>query len=438
MIKILPILLATLISLEIVAKEFKYSPTTENLERRKEFADSKFGIFIHWGIYSMMGDGEWVMTNQNIKHKRYSQLAAGFYPSKFNAKEWIDIIKSSGAKYLCFTSRHHDGFSMFHSDFTDYNIVDATPYKRDVLKELAEECNNQGIKLHLYYSHIDWGRDDFPVGGTGQNSGRDKAKENWDSYYLFMNNQLTELLTNYGEIGAIWFDGVWDKPNFEWQLEKQYRLIHSIQPQCLIANNHHKEIREGEDFQIFERDLPGQNTAGYSEGQQVSELPLESCQTMNNTWGYNIVDDNYKSTKDIIHFLLRNVGMGANLLLNVGPGPDGSFPEEAATRLKEIGEWLEKYGESVYGTTAGIIPPQDWGVTAMKNNKMYVHILNLNSNSLHLPIKAYKVKNAISLINGKAIKIKQDKNGITLYFDEIPTEIDHIIKVELKPILKSE
>ena len=438
MIKILPILLATLISLEIVAKEFKYSPTTENLERRKEFADSKFGIFIHWGIYSMMGDGEWVMTNQNIKHKRYSQLAAGFYPSKFNAKEWIDIIKSSGAKYLCFTSRHHDGFSMFHSDFTDYNIVDATPYKRDVLKELAEECNNQGIKLHLYYSHIDWGRDDFPVGGTGQNSGRDKAKENWDSYYLFMNNQLTELLTNYGEIGAIWFDGVWDKPNFEWQLEKQYRLIHSIQPQCLIANNHHKEIREGEDFQIFERDLPGQNTAGYSEGQQVSELPWESCQTMNNTWGYNIVDDNYKSTKDIIHFLLRNVGMGANLLLNVGPGPDGSFPEEAATRLKEIGEWLEKYGESVYGTTAGIIPPQDWGVTAMKNNKMYVHILNLNSNSLHLPIKAYKVKNAISLINGKAIKIKQDKNGITLYFDEIPTEIDHIIKVELKPILKSE
>ena len=438
MIKILPILLATLISLEIVAKEFKYSPTTENLERRKEFADSKFGIFIHWGIYSMMGDGEWVMTNQNIKHKRYSQLAAGFYPSKFNAKEWIDIIKSSGAKYLCFTSRHHDGFSMFHSDFTDYNIVDATPYKRDVLKELAEECNNQGIKLHLYYSHIDWGRDDFPVGGTGQNSGRDKAKENWDSYYLFMNNQLTELLTNYGEIGAIWFDGVWDKPNFEWQLEKQYRLIHSIQPQCLIANNHHKEIREGEDFQIFERDLPGQNTAGYSEGQQVSELPLESCQTMNNTWGYNIVDDNYKSTKDIIHFLLRNVGIGANLLLNVGPGPDGSFPEEAATRLKEIGEWLEKYGESVYGTTAGIIPPQDWGVTAMKNNKMYVHILNLNNNSLHLPIKAYKVKNAISLINGKAIKIKQDKNGITLYFDEIPTEIDHIIKVELKPILKSE
>ena len=127
--------MVALISINIAAEELHYYPTPENLERRKEFADAKFGIFIHWGIYSMMGDGEWVMTNQDIKHKRYSQLAAGFYPSKFNAKEWIDIIKDSGAKYLCFTSRHHDGFSMFHSDFTDYNIVDATPFKRDVLKD---------------------------------------------------------------------------------------------------------------------------------------------------------------------------------------------------------------------------------------------------------------------------------------------------------------
>lgn len=432
MIKRFVLILVTLLSLNVVAEELSYSPTPENLEHRKEFADSKFGIFIHWGIYSMMGDGEWVMTNQDIKQSRYSQLAGGFYPSKFNAKEWIEIIKNSGAKYLCFTSRHHDGFSMFHSDFTDYNIVDATPFKRDVVKELAEECNTQGIKLHLYYSHIDWGRDDFPVGSTGQKSGRDKSKENWESYYKFMNNQLTELLTNYGEIGAIWFDGVWDKPTFEWQLEEQYNLIHSIQPQCLIANNHHKEIKAGEDFQIFERDIPGENTAGYSEGQEVSTLPLESCQTMNNTWGYNIVDDNYKSTKEIIHFLIRNVGIGANLLLNVGPGPDGSFPKEAATRLKEIGEWLSKYGESVYGTTAGIIPPQDWGVTAMKNNTMYVHILNLNNNSLHLPIKGYKVKNAISLIDGKEIKVKQDRNEITLYLNEIPTEIDYIIEVEVK------
>lgn len=426
------VILSITFALNIFAESIKYTPSPENLERRKEFADAKFGIFIHWGIYSMMGDGEWVMTNQNIKQKNYSKLAAGFYPSEFNAKEWVEIIKASGAKYLCFTSRHHDGFSMFHSKYSDYNIVDASPFKRDVLKELAEECNKQNIKLHLYYSHIDWGREDFPVGGTGKNSGRDKSKENWESYYSFMNNQLTELLTNYGEIGAIWFDGVWDKPNFEWQLEEQYRHIHSIQPQCLIANNHHKEIREGEDFQIFERDLPGQNTAGYSEGQEVSKLPLESCQTMNKTWGYNIVDDDYKSTKEIIHFLIRNVGMGANLLLNVGPGPDGKFPEEAAIRLKEIGEWLSKYGESVYGTTAGIIPPQDWGVIVMKENTMYVHILNLKEKSLFLPIKGFKAANAFSLINSKKVTIKQCKDGILIDLNEIPTDIDHIIKFTLK------
>ena len=153
---------------------------------------------------------------------------------------------------------------------------------------------------------------------------------------------------------------------------------------------------------------------------------------MNRTWGYNIVDNDYKSTKEIIHFLIRNVGMGANLLLNVGPGPDGKFPDEAAIRLKDIGVWLGKYGESVYGTTAGIIPPQDWGVTAMKDNTMYVHILNLKDKSLFLPIKDIKAKNTISLVNGNDIKIKQDKNGITLFFDEIPTEIDHVIKIELK------
>ncbi len=421
----------TLVS-NVFAQENTYSPTPENLNRRKEFADSKFGIFIHWGIYSMMGDGEWVMTNKGIKHKNYSQLASGFYPSKFNAKEWVEIIKSSGAKYLCFTSRHHDGFSMFKSNFSNYNIVDATPYKRDVLKELAEECQKQGIKLHLYYSHIDWGRDDFPIGGTGQKSGRDKSKENWATYYSFMNNQLTELLTNYGEIGAIWFDGVWDKPNFEWQLEEQYKHIHSIQPQCLIANNHHKEIRAGEDFQIFERDLPGQNTAGYSEGQEVSKLPLESCQTMNKTWGYNITDDDFKSTKEIIHFLMRNVGMGANLLLNVGPGPDGKFPEEAATRLKEIGEWLNKYGEAVYETTSGIIPPQDWGVTTMKGKQMYVHILNLNDNHLYLPIKKVKASKAISLVDGGNINFKQDKKGILIELQNKPTEIDYVIRIDLK------
>ena len=198
-----------------------YTPTPENLQARKEFQDNKFGIFLHWGIYSMTAQGEWYMNNRNIHRDEYAKLASGFYPSEFDAAEWVSQIKASGAKYITITSRHHDSFSMFDTKESDYDIVDATPFKRDIIKELAEECQKQGIKLHFYYSHLDWKREDYPIGGTGKGTGRPKGKENWNTYYQFMNNQLTELLTNYGPIGAIWFDGVWDHPTtFDWQLEE--------------------------------------------------------------------------------------------------------------------------------------------------------------------------------------------------------------------------
>ena len=255
-------LLVVLPALTGMAQEsVPYVPTPENLEARQEFADSKLGVFIHWGIYSMFAQGEWYMTNANIDNKEYAKAASAFYPIGFDAREWVSAVKAAGAKYICFTSRHHDGFSMWDSEQSDYNIVDATPFGRDVIKELADECRRQGIKLHLYYSHIDWTRDDYPAGITGRGTGKDPAKENWASYYAFMNNQLTELLTNYGEIGAIWFDGWWDHERdtipFDWQLKGQYELIHSLQPACLVGNNHHQTPIEGEDIQIFERDLPG-------------------------------------------------------------------------------------------------------------------------------------------------------------------------------------
>ena len=216
-----------------------YIPSQKNIEARKEFQDNKFGIFIHWGIYSMLAQGEWYMTNHNIDWREYEKLASGFYPSRFNAAEWVSAIKASGAKYICITSRHHDGFSMFHTQQSDFNIVDATPFKRDILKELADECHKQDIKLHLYYSHIDWRREDYPAGGnTGKGTGRPNGHGDWPSYYRFMNNQLTELLTNYGPIGAIWFDGVWDRPsNFDWQLKEQYDLIHKLQPASLFSSS---------------------------------------------------------------------------------------------------------------------------------------------------------------------------------------------------------
>ena len=428
-------LVSALLSLSCLAQEqVHYVPTSENLKARQEFADSKLGIFIHWGIYSMFAQGEWYMTNANIDNKEYAKAASAFYPIGFDAKEWVSAIKAAGAKYICFTSRHHDGFSMWDTEQSDYNIVDATPFGRDVIKELADECHRQGIKLHFYYSHIDWTRDDYPAGRTGRGTGKDPSKEDWPSYYAFMNRQLTELLTRYGDVGAIWFDGWWDHDidsiPFDWQLEEQYALIHRLQPSCLVGNNHHQSPIEGEDIQIFERDLPGENKAGLS-GQAVSRLPLETCQTMNGMWGYKIIDQNYKSTETLIRYLVSTSGKGANLLLNVGPQPNGQLPAAALDRLKEIGEWTSRYGETIYGTVAGDIPVQEWGVTTRKGNRLFVHIFDHQEKSLTLPLQS-KVKKAFVYDTKQTLKTKRTKEGVTIFFDEVPSGTDYIVELEMR------
>ena len=417
------------------AQENRYTPTPENLQARREFADSKFGIFIHWGIYSMFAQGEWYLQNAEIDKAEYAKAADAFYPHRFDAKAWVAAIKDAGAKYICFTSRHHDSFSMWDTAESDYNIVDATPFGRDVIKELADECHKQGIKLHLYYSHLDWARDEYPMGRTGKKIiGRDTTKVDWPKYYDFMNRQLTELLTNYGEIGAIWFDGWWDHDEdsipFNWQLQEQYAMIHRLQPQCLVGNNHHQVPFSGEDIQIFERDLPGENKAGLS-GQDVSRLPLETCQTMNGMWGYKLIDQNYKSTETLIQYLVSAAGKGANLLMNVGPQPNGEIPAAALQRLKEMGEWTRANGETIYGTTAGDIPVHEWGVTTRKGERLFVHIMNLDSTELFLPLGC-KVKKAFTYADKKPVKVKKTKGGVKLQFDEAPAGVDYIVELITK------
>lgn len=410
----------------------KYVPTPENLQNRKEFAESRFGIFLHWGLYSMFAQGEWYMNNANINAKEYAKAMNAFYPHRFNAREWVSAFKAAGAKYICFTSRHHEGFSMWNTKYSDYNIMN-TPYGKDIIRQLADECHRQGLKLHLYYSHLDWTREDYPAGRTGRGCKRlDKA--DWNSYYTFMNNQLTELLTNYGEIGAIWFDGWWDhdedKTPFNWELEKQYKLIHDIQPGCLIGNNHHTTPFDGEDIQIFERDVPGENKAGLS-GQDVSILPLETCQTMNGMWGYKIVDQNYKSTKELIHLLVRTSGKSANLLLNIGPQPDGTLPEMALNRLAEMGKWLNKYGESIYATVAGTFRQDDDIITTRKGDYIYIHVLNPEINRINMPVSR-KVENVEALVDNDAINYKYNR-GILEFDIDVPSDcIDYVIKVTLK------
>ena len=413
-----------------------YTPTAENLQSRKEFADMRFGIFLHWGLYSTFAQGEWYMQNAGIPFEEYSKAASGFYPARFNAREWVAAIKASGAGYITITTRHHEGFSMWATKQWDYNIVDATPFKRDVIAELAEECQRQGIRLHLYYSHLDWAREDYPMGRTGTKCGKDPKKADWRSYYRFMNAQLTELLTNYGKIGAIWFDGWWDHDSdatpFDWELDEQYALIHRLQPACLVGNNHHMSPNPGEDIQIFERDLPGENKAGFvDKAAEISRLPLETCETMNGMWGYKVQDQNYKTTKQLVHYLVNTAGKGANLLMNIGPQPNGELPATAVQRLKEMGEWMQTYGTTIRATEAGDVPVQEWGATTRRGDTLYVHILNYDRRELYLPLQCRVVK-ATTFADGKRVGVTKTAEGVVLNLPEVPQGYDYVVELQTK------
>lgn len=423
--------------LALNAVQPKYEPTPEIVEAREQFRDKGFGIFIHWGIYSMLGSGEWVLNDPNIYHHEYQNLAGGFYPARFDAKQWVSDIKASGAKYLCITTRHHDGFSMFDTELSPYSITAATPFRRDILKEIADECHRQGIGLHLYYSQLDWGRSDYnPIGRTGHEPGRDTSGD-WNEYTAFMRGQLTELLTNYGPIGCIWYDGMWDRDELEggldpelWNLDEQYALIHSLQPSCLVGSNHHMTPFEGEDIQIFERDKPGENLAGLS-GQEVSHLPLETCQTMNDSWGYRIRDNHYKSSEELIKYLVTTAGRDANLLLNIGPRPDGTFPDEARERLQDIGEWMKTYSSTVQGVRGGVVPPHEWGVTTQRDNILYVHVVEPGHDAILLPYTSGKVKAAREFVSREKVKYTVTPQGIVISLPERPEGTpDQVIELE--------
>lgn len=422
----------------------EYKPTSENLAKRQEFQDMKFGMFIHWGASSVLGNGEWVMNNRNILVKDYSRLINVFNPQQFDAAKWVSIAKNAGMKYIVFITRHHDGFSNWDTKFSDWKITN-TPYNKDVVKMLAEECRKQNIKLGFYYSLLDWYRTDYPyeTGRTGQYSGR-TAKSNYDSYLQFMKNQLTELLTNYGDVLSIWFDGHWDQTNAEgssnrnsridWKYDEIYSLIHKLQPQCLIGNNHHLSPFTGEDFQMFEKDLPGQNKSGLNFQSASDALPLETCETMNGSWGYNMTDNHYKSSKELIHYLINAAGRNTNFLLNVGPMPSGVIQPEFEDTLKLMGNWLNKYGESIYGTRGNVIEPQEWGMVTSKNKTIYVHILNSDGKPyIFLPGFAPKVLTAVSFDSKQKIKFKQQPEGLFIYTEGIPVnDVDAIVELTTK------
>jgi alpha-L-fucosidase len=414
-----------------------YQPSSDNLAARRWFDSARYGMFIHWGAFSVLGDGEWVMNNRNIKVEDYHRLQTIFNPIAFDAHAWVSLAKAAGMQYITLITRHHDGFSVWDTKASDWKITN-TPWGKDEVKLIAEECHRQGIKLFVYYSLLDWTRSDYPyeTGRTGKGTGR-TDKSDYAHYLQFMKDQLTELLTNYGEIAGVWFDGYWDQtapegaadrsPRINWHLDEIYALIHKLHPHALIGNNHHLTPFSGEDFQMFEQDLPGENKSGL-DFQPISKLPLESCVTMNDSWGFNITDDHYKSPKEIVTLLVRAAGYGANLLLNIGPLPDGTIQPQFQERLLTVGAWLKTYGPTIYGTRGGFIRPQPWGAVTQQGNHVYIHLLNADTVSMAFP---YKVRSVKKFATGEIAPYVLKDGRLSLQVRR--GDLDEVVDVEIIP-----
>jgi alpha-L-fucosidase len=429
----LAVLLPALLAVAASAQE-GYTPTPDNLKARQWFQEARFGLFIHWGVYAVAGEGEWVMQQKRITIPEYERdLPPAFNPVKYDPAAWVAMAKAAGMKYITITSKHHDGFAMFDSKVSDYDVVDRTPYGKDVLKMLADACHEEGVKLFFYHSQLDWHHPDyFPRGGTGRFAGRDENGD-WNRYLDYMDAQLKELLTGYGEVGGIWFDGWWDKPEADWRLGRTYKVIHDLQPAALVGSNHHRRPNPGEDFQMFEKDLPGANTAGFNDKVEIGTLPFEMCDTINQSWGYNKHDGGYKSTKEIVQLLVKAAGYDANLLLNVGPRPDGTIQPEFVKRLAEVGEWLKANGETIYGTRGGPLPPRPWGVTTHKGGRVFVHVLDWKDAVLAIPRPPKPVESASFFGSGKPVRFTVDKDALLLHLEPAALDpIDTIVVLEVQ------
>jgi alpha-L-fucosidase len=382
----------------------------------ESFQDARFGLFVVWGLYALLGIEEWVMHTHRIPIPEYERLMDRFNPTKFDADAIVSMAADAGQRYIVYTSRHHDGFSMYNTAHSDYKVTN-TPVQRDPQLELAEACARNGqVKLGIYNSLLDW---HHPAYRFRQESGLA-----WSDYLEFLHGQVREICTNYGEIACLWFDGDWpgspildEFPHFcpggSFEYETLYSMIHTLQPDAVILNNHHVDPLPGEDIQGYEQDLPGMNTAGWNKA-QISRLPLEVCMTINDHWGYSAADRNHKSTRNLIHMLVRSASVGANYLLDVGPTGEGEIEPVHVARLRAMGEWLRINGESVYGTRRGSIPPTSVSVSTRRDDTHYVHLLEYPSDAVTLHGVPDTVQRAYLLRDGQPVAMKRHDDGATL------------------------
>lgn len=373
------------------------------------FRDAKFGMFIHWGLYSQAGGvwqdkplygiSEWMMYRAKIPVSRYEKLAASFHPTAFNATEWAQVAKDAGMKYLVVTAKHHEGFAMYDSKVSPYNIVQATPYGKDPMKALANATRDAGIAFGFYYSQfLDWHE---PNGG-GNNWDFDESKKDYLSYYRTKSiPQIKELLNGYGPLGLVWFDMPGGLSTEE--TRSLIDEVRRIQPNCLISSRVGNGLGDFKDY--GDGEVPSV---------PVRDQPWEALFTHNDSWGFSRFDGNFKTPQEVIRLLATVASKGGNLILNVGPDGTGKMPEHSVRYLKEVGRWLKINGESIYGTTAGLLPPQPWGVTTSKPGKLFLHVFQLPEDGrLLLPSLSARITRARPLGGGPDLRM--EKNGADWY-----------------------
>ncbi|MFC1628879.1 alpha-L-fucosidase [Gemmatimonadota bacterium] len=442
---ILPLLLCAL-TLSLIGCSSDAGRFETDKDRRMEWwREARFGLFIHWGLYSVpagqwqgeTGHAEWIMTTAQIPVEEYEQFVGEFNPVEFDADAWVRMAKSAGMKYIVITSKHHDGFALFDSQVSDYDVM-ATPFRRDIMAELAEACRVHGLKMCWYHSIMDWHHPDYlPRRGWET---RSAEGADFDRYVDYLRGQVTELLTNYGDIGIMWFDGEWESTWSHDYGQPLFDLCLELQPDVIVNNR--VDVNRGgmEGISTDERSAGDYGTPE----QQIPAMGLpgvdwETCMTMNRYWGYNRADTQYKSTRELIRMLIDIASKGGNYLLNIGPTPEGTFPQESIERLAGIGAWMDVNGESIYGTSASPFGAVPWGRITMessgRNTRFYLHLFDWPSDGrLILPGIGNRPGQAW-LLSDRGERIPVERVGSDLHLSlpaGMPDEDCSVVVLEVK------
>ena len=426
---LLPLLLVLpFLNIAPVASSADAPPTDrESLETWREM---RFGMFIHWGPVSLKGTEIGWSRGREVPREEYDSLYKRFNPEKFSAKEWVSIAKETGMKYMVLTSKHHDGFSLWDSEYTTYDIM-STPFGRDVIEELSEECKRQGILFCLYYSILDWHHEDYlPQSHGGPHDGRPPEQADFERYVQYMKNQLSELETKYGPLGIFWFDGEWEST---WSKERGwdlYKYCRNLRSDALV-NNRVGKGRAGMQGMWDAGQFAGDYGTPEQEIGAFNNLtPWETCMTLCQQWAWK-PKDKMKSLKQCIQTLVTVAGGDGNFLFNVGPMPDGRIEPRQVERLRAMGHWMQKYGKTLYGTRGGPFKPGPWGVSTNKGNRIFVHILKCDDGTVTLPPIDATIQTA-KVLTGSKIDVKQTDEGIRLELPKANIDpIDTIVELRI-------